>query len=62
MSKMKLTCRGQLDRVRSMTKTTQGNDMTDRTGTINTKNDSKMSGTIELGAFCDENQTTQQRD
>lgn len=44
------------DRVWSVTKTKQGNDMIDCIGVVYTKNENESSWSIESGAIFDENQ------
>ena len=60
--KMKLSCHGRLDQVRSVTKTILDNDVIDYIGAIHTKNEGELSGLIELGAIFNEKQTEQLRD
>ena len=51
-----LSYRDRLDRVSSVKKTKQDNDMTDYTSVVYIENDTEMSWPIGSGADCDENQ------
>ena len=51
-----LSYRDRLDRVSSVKKTKQDNDMTDHTSVVYIENDTEMSWPIGSGADCDENQ------
>ena len=51
-----------MDKVRSMVKTRQDNNLTNHTSTVYDENETELLRPIELGAVCDENQTGQQHD
>ena len=57
--KMILKCRDLLDRVWSMVKTMQDNNMTDCIGTVYAENEIELSSLIKLGAVGDKNQLEQ---
>ena len=60
--KMKLSCHDRLDRVWSMTKTRQDNDMTDHIVLFYTKYKTELLGPIYPGVVFDEIQIEQRRD
>ena len=60
--KMILNCHGWSDRVLSVTKIRDENDVTDRIGTVYVENDTKLSWLIGSGVDCDEIQIGQQCD
>ena len=51
---MKLSYRDRSERVRSVIKTRQDNDVTNRIGLVYVENNTKLSQPIELGAVHDE--------
>ena len=55
MLKSKLNYQDLSDRVWSMRKTRQDNDVTDRTGVIYVKNDIRLLWPIGAGSICDKN-------
>ena len=60
--KIKLSCRDQLDKVRSVMKTKWDNDMIDWIGVVYDKNKIELSWSIRPGVICDNNKTRQWRD
>ena len=62
MLKTKLSCCERSDRVQSMMKTRQGNNMTDRIGIVNAKIEIELLGPIQTGVVSEENQTKEQHD
>lgn len=62
MPKTKLSCCDQSNRVPSVTKTKQDNDVINCTSATHSKNDTEPSWPIRLGANCDENQIGKLRD
>ena len=61
MLKPKLNFWDLFDRVHSVMKTRQDNDMTNRTGAFYTKNDIELLWPIRLGVIYDKNKTWQWR-
>ena len=59
---MKLSYCDQSNRVQSMMKTRQDNDVIDYKGIVYVKNEVELSWLIELSAVYDENQTRQRHD
>ena len=55
MSKMKLSCHDQSDRVWFVMKTRHDNDTTNHTGVIYAQNDTKLLWSIESSVVCEEN-------
>lgn len=62
MMEMKLNCHHRSDRVQSMNKIRQENDMTYRIGTIYTENKIELSPPIGLGVVYEENKIEKQHD